>query len=296
MVKLKFWSIYSHIETSVIKIMRDIHANTLFVVKCSKKAPSQAKWWDLSDLHIQNIGEIDKIWVSVKIWLIQYNLSEFAHFVSEYIKRASSRHHSYFLLSSSSSGHSDAKPRRKKNQVSDPEHGETSQLVLPPPPGPGDCVAMLTSLSRWAGDMLWPRALASGAWHPVVTRPIVRWPAPMGWPVPVSELASQWPSLSVQGFKLTPGICHLSSPTSRETKPFNATHQELLISTRKAGQREEPLMGISLGNVTNVMVSPQIWDFIVDIRQERYCVNYKRLGERVGMMLHILHNITKYPD
>ena len=57
-------------------------------------------------------------------------------------------------------------------------------------------------------------------------------------------------------------------------------------------------MGMSLGTVTNVMLSPQIWDFIVDIRQERYCVNYKRLGERerVGMMLHILHNITKYPD
>ena len=39
-------------------------------------------------------------------------------------------------------------------------------------------------------------------------------------------------------------------------------------------------MGMSLGTVTNVMLSPQIWDFIVDIRQERYCVNYKRLGER----------------
>ena len=241
MVKLKFWSIYSHIETSVIKIMRDIHANTLFVVKCSKKAPSQAKWWDLSDLHIQNIGEIDKIWVSVKIWLIQYNLSEFAHFVSEYIKRTYSRHHSYFLLSSSS-GHSGAKPRRKKNQVSDPEHGETSQLVWDPHPRVREIV-----LPCWhhchdglvTGDMLWPRALASGAWHPVVTRPIVQWAAPMGWPVPVSELASQWPSLSVQGFKLTPGICHLSSPTSRETKPFNATHQELVISTRMAGQGEE---------------------------------------------------------
>ena len=40
------------------------------------------------------------------------------------------------------------------------------------------------------------------------------------------------------------------------------------------------VMGMSLGHVTNMMLSPQIWDFIVDIRQERYCVNYKRLGER----------------
>ena len=48
-----------------------------------------------------------------------------------------------------------------------------------------------------------------------------------------------------------------------------------------AGQRDvTAVMGMRLGHVTNVMFSPQIWDFIVDIRQERYCVNYKRLGER----------------
>ena len=121
--------------------------------------------------------------------------------------------------------------------------GNIATCVTPTPGSGRLCchVDIIVTMDWWlvTGDMLWPRALASGAWHPVVTRPIVQWAAPMGWPVPVSELASQWPSLSVQGFKLTPGICHLSSPTSRETKPFNATHQELLISMRMAGQGEE---------------------------------------------------------
>ena len=211
MVKLKFWSIYSHIETSVIKIMRDIHANTLFVVECFKKAPSQAKWWDLSDLHIQNLGEIDKIWVYVKIWMIQYNLSDSAHFVSEYIWifLESSRPPAFSLCSS---GHSGAKPRRKKNQVSDPEHGETSQLLVSPSPGAGGvcCRDDRDMETLWACDNVtwceccdhWPveRDTGGHTTHCPVTS------APMGWPVPGPH--------NGRGFTLTPVICPLPPVTA----------------------------------------------------------------------------------
>ena len=188
MVKLKFWSIYSHIETSVIKIMRDIHANTLFVVKCSKKAPSQAKWWDLSDLHIQNLGEIDKIWVSVKMWMIQYNLSfcirtENTYETFKELSSATIRMHSYFLYSAVA-GTRVQNLTERKTKWAIRNMGKHRNLCHPLPPGHVDRDIIIMALC----DMLWP--VTSGAWHPVVTRPIVPGDqAPMGWPVPGLTMA-----------------------------------------------------------------------------------------------------------
>ena len=195
MVKLKFWSIYSHIETSVIKIMRDIHANTLFVVKCSKKAPSQAKWWDLSDLHIQNIGEIDKIWVSVKIWIIQYNLSELAHFVSEYIRNLlesshPARHHSYLAVQCSRPRAQNLVERKTKWAIRNMgKHRNFGSRRL--------CCHVDR---HYYVIMGWWHVVTTGTgqWsvtRSVVTRPIVRWPAPMGWPVPELPVPHNGPSL-----------------------------------------------------------------------------------------------------
>ena len=179
--------------------------------------------------------------MSVKIWLIQYNLSEFAHFVSEYIKRASSRHHSYFLLSSN--GQTDAKPHQNKNQVSDPEHGETSQLLSSPPPGPGVCVAMLTETSSSCDNVTccdhWP-VERDTQWSHAPLSLVTR--LPWGDLCP----ASQWPLLSAHGSKLTPVICHLSSRTSGETKPFKATQQE--YQTGQGWDRDMPQCHIRDGN------------------------------------------------
>ena len=281
MVKLKFWSIYSHIETSVIKIMRDIHANTLFVVKCSKKAPSQAKWWDLSDLHIQNLGEIDKIWVSVKIWMIQYNLSfcirteNTSKTLLLELPFATIRMQSYYSYSAVTGTRvqnlSEIKTKwairnmGKHRNFCHP-HPRGQEFVLPETSS-SSC-DNVTCCDHWPveRDTQWSHAPLSG------------WPGSHGvtcaWPHNGPSLLTSlnWPQSSA--------TCH---------REHQAKQNPLKLRTKNTKQDKDgteichsvtSAMGMSLGNVTNVMLSPQIWDFIVDIRQERYCVNYKRLGER----------------
>ena len=299
MVKLKFWSIYSHIETSVIKIMRDIHANTLFVVKFSKKAPSQAKWWDLSDLHIQNLGEIDKIWVSVKIWMIQYNLSfcirteNTSKTLLLELPFATIRMQSYYSYSAVTGKRMQNLTKIKtkwairnmgKHRNFCHPHPRGQEFVLPETSS-SSC-DNVTCCDHWPveRDTQWSHAPLS-----LVTR------LPWGDLCP----ASQWPLLSAHGFKLTPVICHLSSRTSGETKPFKAPHQEY-----QTGQGWDRDMPVSHPRWEWAWVMSRMWCFhpksgillLIFDRSVIVSITNDWVRERVGMMLHILHNITKYPD
>ena len=106
---------------------------------------------------------------------------------------------SAFLLGSS--GHSGAKHWWRKNQVSDPEHGETSQLgvqgiVLPCWQTLWCDHGLVTCCDHWPveRDTLWSHD-----------------PLSSDQGLPWGDLCLTMAPLSVRGFKLTPVICHLAT-------------------------------------------------------------------------------------
>ena len=212
----------------------------------------------------------------------------------EYIRnlqRALVRHHSNAFLFSllSSSGHSGAKPHRKKNQVSDPEHGETSQLVSSPPPG-----------SCWQRHyhyaIMW-HVVTSGQWSVTPsghTTHCPRWPGSHGVTCarphngPSLLTGLNWPQSSA--------TCH---------REHEAKQNPLKSRTKNTNQDEDgtEMCHIRDGNELGYChecdaFTPNLgfycWYPTGALLCQLQTIGWER--ERVGMMLHILHNITKYPD